>query len=114
MPHKLVKDKRIERANIETYRAIVEYYQDTPARDNDKPVDMLFESLVKARKWLDSFPREYGVWDGFEVTKSGYREPDERNKHGSKRVEIEDTRTSTDRRFKRALQVSGRSVVGHM
>jgi hypothetical protein len=65
--NKLVKDKRIEGNNA--YLAVVEYYQDSPARDGHTDVQQLFETLPGAQKFLAKFPRD--IWDGFDS--SDYR-----------------------------------------
>jgi hypothetical protein len=73
MHDKRVKDKRICPGGI-FFLAVVEYFQDTPARDGHVAVEGLFETLVLAQKFLVTFPRD--VWDGYGVTDFNYGEVD--------------------------------------
>ncbi len=73
MHDKRVKDKRICPGGI-FFLAVVEYFQDTPVRDDHIAVEVLFETLVLAQKFLVTFPRD--VWDGYEVTNFKYTEVD--------------------------------------
>lgn len=74
MHDKRVKDKRIEPGTM-FFKAVVEHFQDTPYRDEDIPVERMFDTLVLAQKFLVTFPRD--IWDGFDATDFNYHEVDE-------------------------------------
>jgi hypothetical protein len=73
---KRVKDKRIMLKGQDLYLAVVEYFQDTPARDADKTIEEPCETMVIAQKFLAKFPRD--IWDGHAPSEFNYRETDER------------------------------------
>jgi len=79
---KKVKDKRISPGTV-LFVAVVEYFQDTPSRDADIPVEEVFETLVLAQKFLSTFPRD--VWDGYCSTSFKYVEKDENVRKRNKR-----------------------------
>ena len=102
MHDKRVKDKRICLGGV-FFLAVVEYFQDTPARDDHIAVEELFETLVLAQKFLVTFPRD--VWDGYNATDFNYNEVD---KNDQKR----DTNPSGTNRQRQRLEYSRLSQFG--
>jgi hypothetical protein len=83
MHDKRVKDKRIYPGTV-LFTAVVEFFQDTPARDGDEPIEEVFDTFVLAQKFLATFPRD--VWDGYDTSDFNYQEVDEdRNGRSSSR-----------------------------
>lgn len=74
MHDKIVKDKRIYPGTV-LFTAVVEFFQDTPARDGDSMVEEMFDTFALAQKFLATFPRD--IWDGFDASDFNYREIDE-------------------------------------
>jgi hypothetical protein len=74
MHDKRVKDKCIHPGTV-LFVAIVDFFQDTPYRDEDESIEEVFETLVLAQKFLATFPRD--VWDGYASTDFKYVEKDE-------------------------------------
>jgi hypothetical protein len=74
MHDKIVKDKRIYPGTV-VFTAVVEFFQDIPARDGDDTIEALFDTFVLAQKFLATFPRD--IWDGFDASDFDYREIDE-------------------------------------
>jgi hypothetical protein len=85
MHEKKIKDKRIRMIDFR-YIAIVEYYNDTPDRDNDKQIEKMFATMEAAQIYLDQFPRD--IWDGFDMDDRRYREIDERGKNERKNYNL--------------------------
>jgi hypothetical protein len=74
MHDKRVKDKRIYPGTV-LFTAVVEFFQDIPARDGDEPIEEVFDTFVLAQKFLATFPRD--VWDGYDPSDFNYQEIDE-------------------------------------
>lgn len=106
-PHdKVVKDKRIM-LDGEGYLAVVEYFRDTPERDDDTPQEHNFATMDAAQKWLEKFPRD--AWLGFEITEIIQRELD-RKKNNVRHTEREDNVLGEAARYEHDdLRVFGRS-----
>ena len=81
-----VKDKRIQVKGL-VFKATVEYYNDTPERDEDAPVTESFGSMHDAQEFLASFPRD--IWDGQSFTAFNYIEMDERFKRGRSKETVD-------------------------
>lgn len=110
---KRVKDKRIMLDGVE-FLAVVEYFQDTPERDNDVPEEKVFATIEAAQKWLGKFPRD--AWLGYDITEIIQRELDRGKKNArfrsSKREAAGDLQAVCDQRG--PMREFGRTLVGSM